>query len=163
MANVHNVLCHRQAASSSSAAAEFGQDGAESHAEQLAEIQEDKAAKEATIASLLHGLAGLPGPGPSEEPPQLPQCLENVTRMQVHTSLLPSCRRSTLAELLSPLKPSLYVGTEVWLEVKPFKHCQACRLPSANECSSQTSIGSIGQATSCLDLAAAWRLSQVAI
>ncbi|KAK9858433.1 hypothetical protein WJX84_002285 [Apatococcus fuscideae] len=75
-----------QAASSSSAAAESGQDGAESHADQLAERQEDKAAKEATIASLLHGLAGLPEPEPSEEPPQLPQCLENVTGMQVFTN-----------------------------------------------------------------------------
>ena len=91
----NDVLPCRQIASSSNAAVDSDQGTAESQAETTAEMQADKATKEATIASLLVGLAGLPGPEPSEEPPQLPHCLANVGGMQVWP-----CFDSTMRPLL---------------------------------------------------------------
>lgn len=79
----NDVLLCRQDASPSSAAADHDQGTAESQAETTAEMQADKAKKEATVASLLVELAGLPALEPSEEPPQLPHCLANVGGMQV--------------------------------------------------------------------------------
>ena len=69
-----------------------GQKKAESPAEQMAELQEGKAAKQAKIASLLIGLAGLPEPERSEEPPQLPDCFDNVKGMQVGCNPIKSCQ-----------------------------------------------------------------------
>ena len=66
----------------------------------MAEMQAGKAAKQATIASLLVGLAGLPEPEPSEEPPQLPDRLDNVKGMQVGRNPIKSCQVINIFRLL---------------------------------------------------------------
>ena len=83
MSGVQSVLLCREAGGSSSAALASSRDTAESHTKSLAEMQAQKDAKQAALASLLAGRARGPESSDTGSNPELPVCLSNLHDMQV--------------------------------------------------------------------------------